>query len=375
MTILLLHSSSDEYGASKILLGTVRLLLQQNHRVLVVLSTEGPLVSTLENVGAKVIIQPLGILRRKYFNISGIFNRLLTLTRAVKKLQALMRKEAIELVISNTTGVLAGAFAANKIGVRHIWHVHEIIEHPRWMKKIIGYLLNRYASGIIAVSEAVKNSWQSVVAADKITVIHNGIDYSPYLGSSASLREKLHLPTNALVIGMIGRVHYWKGQSYFLTIAGKLHREFPQLRFLLAGDAFPGYEYLYEELAAQIKELELGAVVYQLGFRKDVPAIMQTIDLLILPSQQPDPFPTVILEAMASAQPVIATQFGGAVEMIEQGVTGDFIPPDDAEQAVAVIRNWLDSSRLAAAGKAGRVRVLEKFSLSNWEEKMIKCLQ
>jgi hypothetical protein len=61
--------------------------------------------------------------------------------------------------------------------------------------------------------------------------------------------------------------------------------------------------------------------------------------------------------------------------MIEQGVTGDFIPPDDAEQAVAVIRNWLDSSRLKAAGKAGRVRVLEKFSLSNWEEKMIKCLQ
>jgi glycosyltransferase involved in cell wall biosynthesis len=160
-----------------------------------------------------------------------------------------------------------------------------------------------------------------------------------------------------------------------LTIAGKLHREFPQLRFLMAGDAFPGYEYLYEELAAQIKELELGAVVHQLGFRKDIPAVMQTIDLLLLPSQQPDPFPTVILEAMASAQPVIATQFGGAVEMIEQGVTGDFIPPDDAEQAVAVIRNWLDSSRLAAAGKAGRVRVLEKFSLSNWEEKMIKCLQ
>jgi glycosyltransferase involved in cell wall biosynthesis len=375
MNVLLLHSSSDEYGASKILLGTVRLLLQKNHRVLVVLSAEGPLVRTVENAGARVIIQPLGILRRKYFNISGFFNRLLTLTRAVKKLQALMRKEAIELVISNTTGVLAGAFAANKIGVRHIWHVHEIIEHPRWMKKIIGYLLNRYASGIIAVSEAVKNCWQSVVTADKITVIHNGIDYSPYLESTASLREELHLPTDALVIGMVGRVHYWKGQSYFLTIAGKLHREFPQLRFLMAGDAFPGYEYLYEELAEQIKELELGAVVHQLGFRKDIPAVMQTIDLLILPSQQPDPFPTVILEAMASAQPVIATQFGGAVEMIEQGVTGDFIPPDDAEQAVAVIRNWLDSSRLESAGKAGRVRVLEKFSLRNWEEKMIKCLQ
>jgi glycosyltransferase involved in cell wall biosynthesis len=124
----------------------------------------------------------------------------------------------------------------------------------------------------------------------------------------------------------------------------------------------------------QIQTLGLSEVVQWIGFRKDIPAVMQTIDLFILPSQQPDPFPTVILEAMASAKPVIATHFGGAVEMIESGVTGDLIPPDRADIAADVINSWLDVNKLQQAGQAARKRVLEKFSWEAWEDKMIKFI-
>ena len=374
MKILLLHSSSDEYGASKILLGTVRILQQQGHRTWVVLSATGPLVPALEAAGATVLIERLGILRRKYFTPGGMMNRFLHIQRAKKKLAAFIRQEEINLVYSNTTGVLAGALAARHCGIRHIWHVHEIIEKPVIFKKILGRLLRQYADGIIAVSTAVKNSWQEVVPAEKITVIHNGIDYSPYLTANNHIRQELDIPNDALVIGMAGRVHYWKGQQYFISIAGELHKKNPRLRFLLAGDAFPGYEYLYEEMKEQIQTLGLSEVVQWIGFRKDIPAVMQTIDLFILPSQQPDPFPTVILEAMASAKPVIATHFGGAVEMIESGVTGDLIPPDQADIAAAVINSWLDPNKLQQAGQAARKRVLEKFSWEAWEDKMIKFI-
>jgi glycosyltransferase involved in cell wall biosynthesis len=375
MKILLLHSSSDVYGASKIFLGTVQLLKKRNHDVWVVLSEDGPLVKKLASAGATVLMVRLGILRRKYFNPLGIINRIATLLRAQKQLQELIRKEKIELVYSNTTGVLAGAFAARNCGVRHIWHVHEIIENPFWLKQLLGHLMNRYAVGIIAVSEAVKQSWESVLPAERITVIQNGIDYSPYLEHEHTLTKELQLPTAAIVIGMVGRVHYWKGQSYFLKIAGQLHQKHPSLHFLLAGDAYPGYEYLYQEMQTQIETLQLSDVVHNLGFREDIPAVMQTIDLLLLPSQQPDPFPTVILEAMASAKPVIATQFGGAVEMIDAGITGDLMPADQVDTAVSVIESWLDKNRLQAAGEAGRKRVLEKFSLEAWEHKMINYLE
>jgi glycosyltransferase involved in cell wall biosynthesis len=375
MKILLLHSSSDVYGASKIFLGTVQLLKKRNHEVWVVLSEDGPLVKKLASAGATVLMVRLGILRRKYFNPRGIINRIATLLRARKQLQELIRKEKIELVYSNTTGVLAGAFAARNCGVRHIWHVHEIIENPFWLKQLLGHLMNRYAVGIIAVSEAVKQSWESVLPAERITVIQNGIDYSPYLEHEHTLTKELQLPTAAIVIGMVGRVHYWKGQSYFLKLAGQLHQKHPSLHFLLAGDAYPGYEYLYQEMQTQIETLQLSDVVHNLGFREDIPAVMQTIDLLLLPSQQPDPFPTVILEAMASAKPVIATQFGGAVEMIDAGITGDLMPADQVDTAVSVIESWLDKNRLQAAGEAGRKRVLEKFSLEAWEHKMINYLE
>jgi glycosyltransferase involved in cell wall biosynthesis len=116
-------------------------------------------------------------------------------------------------------------------------------------------------------------------------------------------------------------------------------------------------------------------VVKQLGFRNDIPSIMQSIDLFLLPSQLPDPFPTVILEAMASGKPVIATQMGGALEMIEPGITGDFIPPNNAEEAANKIANWLNKEKLNTAGRAARQRVLEKFSKEAWENKLIKIIE
>jgi glycosyltransferase involved in cell wall biosynthesis len=78
---------------------------------------------------------------------------------------------------------------------------------------------------------------------------------------------------------------------------------------------------------------------------------------------------------MASAKPVIATPFGGAVEMIEAGRTGDLMPPDQVDTAVAIIETWLDKNRLKIAGEAARKRVLEKFSLGAWEHKMINYLE
>lgn len=375
MNILILHSSSDQYGASKILLGIVQLLINRNHRVKVVLSESGPLSADLLQAGAEIIYIRLGILRRKYFSPTGIINRLHTIRSAKKALEKIIRQENIELVYSNTTGVLAGALTAKTCRVKHMWHVHEIIEKPQWFKRILGKIMRQYAQTVVVVSEAVKKSWLSVIPENKMVVVHNGIDYTPYLQEQPSIHASFGFPEDALIIGMVGRVHYWKGQDYFIQIAGQLHPRFPQLRFIMVGDAFPGYEYLYAQNENLIHQLQLQDVIKNLGFRKDIPAVLQCIDLLLLPSQLPDPFPTVILEAMASAKPVIATQMGGALEMIESGITGDFMPHDNAAAAANKIANWLNTDKLHAAGQAARKRVLEKFSLEAWEHTLINSIE
>jgi hypothetical protein len=141
MHLLFLHSSSDLYGASKILLAINELCSKRGHRATVVLSEDGPLVQKLEAIGAAVVIADLGILRRQYLNPAGILNRLVANIQAYRLLTTLCKSEKIDLIYSNTTGVIVGVFVASKLGIRHLLHIHEIIENP--------YLLFRILSGLI----------------------------------------------------------------------------------------------------------------------------------------------------------------------------------------------------------------------------------
>jgi hypothetical protein len=96
----------------------------------VVLSETGPLVQKLEAIGAVVVITDLGILRRQYLNPSGILNRLVANVKAYRLLTTLCKTQKIDLIYSNTTGVIVGVFVASKLGIKHLWHIHEIIEKP-----------------------------------------------------------------------------------------------------------------------------------------------------------------------------------------------------------------------------------------------------
>lgn len=376
MNILILHGSSDLYGASKILLLTVEVFKKQGHTPIVVLSEKGLLSDALANLEIEVIYIRLGILRRKYKSIKGIINRLSKLRSAYYSIKDIVKEKKITLIYSNTTAVLVGGFVAKEMGIQHFWHVHEIIEKPFWLYQCMGRLVNHYSDKVIVVSTSVKDSWLRFVAPPKLHLIFNGIDYSPYLKPSNKLRTEFEISPETIIVGMIGRVHYWKGQDYFLQIAAKLTQQFTNLRFVMIGDVFPGYEYLYVELDAFKKAENLNNLVFDLGFRTDVPELLQGFDILVLPSQLPDPFPTVILEAMASGKPVAATSQGGALEMVDENITGVLIPLNDPQQASFIIGELIkDSKKRVEMGTAGRKKVLSEYSFAAFENKMIKILE
>jgi glycosyltransferase involved in cell wall biosynthesis len=99
------------------------------------------------------------------------------------------------------------------------------------------------------------------------------------------------------------------------------------------------------------------------------------IDLFVSPSTQPDPFPTVILEAMDYGLPVVATAHGGPLEIIKESETGILIPWDNAKQASEKIERILKKDLLILMGKNGKKRVNEIFNRDIYEKKILDVIE
>lgn len=369
--VLFLQSSSDLYGSGKIIWQVLRLYKREGFNPIVLLTGPGPMESILKSEEFTVYIQNLGILRRKYVNPLGLINRIDKNLKAYQFLNQLHKKYHFELVYSNTLAVIIGAFWAKRKQIPHIWHIHEILAGPKPLVKLLSTVLDSSTVHPIAVSQAVADNWQPHLKKAKIQVIHNGIPYEDFLAKHPLARKELGLPEDQLIIGMIGRINPWKGQLFFLEIAEQLCKKYPNIHFALVGDPFDGYESILEDILDKIKTSGLEQRVSYLGFRSDVPKVLQAFDIFVLPSILPDPLPTVILEAMASGKPVVATKPGGSEEMLIDSQTGFLIPMANVSLGVEAIEKLISNPDLLKSfGDSGRARVLAEFSLEAFEEKI-----
>ncbi|MBD8488658.1 glycosyltransferase family 4 protein [Echinicola sp. CAU 1574] len=375
-TVLVLHSSTDLYGASRSLIRSVIGLKRQGFKPIVILSSEGSLADAIREEGIEVLIIRLGVVRRKYFNLLGLVNRMKHMKNASRELKKLVKKYNIGLIYTNTTAVWVGAWVAKSMRLKHIWHVREIIEQPSWFKKFIEVLLQKTGDLVICVSQATANNYSSGVEKNKLKVVYNGIDYLPFKRAKYDLKLEIGIDQNTVLIGMIARVHFWKGQTYFLDVAKELAEKYDQIHFVMVGDAFEGYEYLYDEIKNKIKSNGLEGKVTDLGYRTDVPEIMSGFDIFMLPSILPDPLPTTVLEAMAAGKPVIATNHGGAKEMVLERETGYLVPWDNVPQAASAFEQLIEDENLRITlGNAGQQRVIKDFSIEAYIKNMGEIFQ
>jgi glycosyltransferase involved in cell wall biosynthesis len=159
--------------------------------------------------------------------------------------------------------------------------------------------------------------------------------------------------TQQPIVLTIARLHEQKGLNYLLEAAVSV----PEAVFLLAGDGPDRVN-----LEAQAQALGLGQRVVFLGHRRDVPALLATCDVFVLPSLY-EGMPLSILEAMAARKPVIATAIGGIDEVIAPDKTGLLVPPHDSGALAAAIRSLLfDRTRAQQLAANGRVRVEQDFA-------------
>ena len=140
----------------------------------------------------------------------------------------------------------------------------------------------------------------------------------------------------------------------------------------MAGDAFPGDEYLINELEQKKKNLNMSLDINDIGYTANNVIFFEQIDLLITPSILPDPLPTVVLEAMAAGKPVAATKMGGALDMIIPNETGILIPWDNAQKAALQIVNLINQPELMISmGLNGRQRVQTHFSIERYHTEIV----
>jgi len=380
---LFIHGSADAYGSAKILLQINQILVRQSVHPIVILPHHGSLVESLSALGVEVHVINIGVLRRRYFTPWGIIGRLLLWVFSSFRILRLIKKNKVDIIYVNSLNVVVGPILKKLSGKLLYWHIHEIVESPTLLNKFLRLLLAS-ADKLIAVSKATKQFWENGTQRLQIELLYNGIDHTSFESIDQNVsREKLlkgRVKENDFLIGMIGRVQAWKGQTYFIDIMHAMFTEHPQMKAhcfaVIVGDPYPGYEDLFDKMRQRIMKLQLYANIFCLGFRSDIPAILSALDLFVLPSTSPDPLPTVVLEAMASSKPVLATRQGGAVEMIEEGITGDFIPFNDVLKSADILYATITSKAgLLTKGVQGRSRVMLHFSHVSFEQNWLRiCL-
>lgn len=233
----------------------------------------------------------------------------------------------------------------------------------QWLRRAYRPFVTRY----VPMSRDLENYLRDKVGVPKerISQIYNGVDtarFRPAQGDAAELPDFPFKRGRHWVVGTVGRMQAVKHQTALARAFVHALRLAPaaaeRLRLVIAGDG---------PLRAQVEQILGEAGLMELawlpGERRDVPQIMRTMDCFVLPSLA-EGISNTILEAMASGLPVIATRVGGNAELVEEGVTGILIAPDDEE---ALARRLLDYSRDPALarshGAAGRARVEARFSL------------
>lgn len=314
----------------------------------------GTLQPEFERLGIKVFV----IEKKHKFDISQVF-----------KVCRIIKREQIDLV--QTTLFYAdviGALAAKLTGVDAVisW---DTVSHPpdshetRLRHKLSYQLCMRFVKRIVAVSEGVKKYLieDRKIASKKIVIIHYGIDLSLFKSRNGFLdkrkRSELGLPDHKIVIGTVARLEIQKGHRYLIAAAPEIINKFSNVVFVFAGDGT-----LRQELETQVNELGLQENFRFLGFRKDVKELLFAFDVFVLPSLF-EGLPNVILEAMASGRPIVATAVDGTPELIEHNETGLLVPPKSPHALQEQILNLLENEEKGSKlGRQAKEMAKQKFS-------------
>lgn len=289
---------------------------------------------------------------------------------AALALAAVIRRERPDVIHlgnglrANFDGVLAGLLTRTPV-VCHVKGFEKYGARERWAAR-------RTATLVCMTQAVLAHCHRHGLRAPDARVVYDAVDEA-WLHPSRdplAVRQELGVPAGAPCIGIAGNIQPWKGQCVVVDAVAEL-ADRRDLHCVIAGGVHRAGEAYATELRERIVALGLADRIHLVGFRPDIPDVMNAWDVVVHASVRPEPFGRVILEGMLLGKPVVATAAGGVPELIDDGHTGFLVPPGDARALAARLHEILAGpQRGRAIGARAREWTRQHFSLSRQVQEM-----
>ncbi|MBI1803905.1 MAG: glycosyltransferase family 4 protein [Ignavibacteriae bacterium] len=352
--ILFLSHSTSLTGAPLLLHNIAALLDRSRYEPCFVVPDNGPLAEHFRALGT-TIVAPLFPDELKYWRELKRIARRVNLLRTLRP----------DLVYCNTIHPAKWLVYARLLGIPTVTHVHELSMGFGSLSGIEHLLVRRFSDRFIAVSNAVMQYLiiEQHIHPGRISLVHAGINVEAFSSQSHNTRLKESLGIEgSLVIGTVGRITHMKGSDLFLQMAARLKSIVPSspLKFLVIATTEDREFYRMFRLLCTSLHLDDDLVLIENV--QNVKEYYPLMDVYVSTARE-DPFPLVILEAMASRLPIVAFAVGGIPEAVTPDC-GILVESSNLKAMKDAITTLVQNpERRAALGTAARARVEEHFNI------------
>lgn len=367
--VLLVSHSSGVYGAEKCLFSLAKGLHKDHYRVVVSCPGAGPLWDKLGESGIPRTYLPTRNWMSTEFRFLRSIKRIPSQMFNTCRALLLLKVRKFDLVHCNSITSLEAAVAAKILRVPVVIHCREMLKgNPSgffagWKRayRIADGLGNK----VICISKAVQQQMlEAGCREENMVVIYDSFEMSytysaPLEMEPPSDRESSSNP----VIGCVAGIHPRKGHPTLLRAFSIVKRSIPNARLIIVGDGMASYVH---EIKALASRLGIDSATQFVGEVGDVGPFYRQFAVLAVPSFA-EAFGLVYGEAAVFGIPAIGTSDGGAPEIIEDGVTGFIVPPEDPQRLAQAMLTILENPKLAKEmGRCAKERVLRLFSSCNY---------
>ncbi len=354
--VLYVANAAKIGGGNKVLMDLMLNLDSERYSASLVTPGPGPMLEWARSRGIQCDVSEMG----DWYGLSG----LAAVARRSTQLARIIRRTGASIVhAAGPMGYRSLGIAGLVTGAKRVCHLGFPPED--------GELARAFIAGpdvVIACynGQALEN--EALIKRLKphcqVIGIPNGVDTTAFATAQPAADIQSLRRDGRVIAGILGHVSDVKGYGAFVEAAGRLAGSSDCLFVAIGGETTQkGAQAKFE---ARVRELGIADRFRFLGFRQDVPSVLQAVDIVCLPSLA-EGFPLAVLEAMASAKAVVATPVGGVTEAIVGEENGLLVPPDDPDALTQALRRLIESSELRARlARAARERVQKQFSVGGF---------
>jgi len=301
---------------------------------------------------------------RKVRTVARILSRFIRIQLLLTwRVWRFIRREAMDVVVLNqdvhfhVPGVLAAKLAGRPCICRKAGGIGE----ARHLKRF----LNPWVDLFVSISKATETDQRNTPGTRKLINIYEGLDLQRFasLPPKEAMRESLGIPEGKKVVAAITRVETGKGLPEFIHMAAAVIQRHPDVVFLIVGGEGPEGGTLTCELRDLVHALDLDEHVIFTGWRDDIPAIMNCVDIFVhCPTTFTEGLARTCLETMAVGIPAVVSENGGMPDAVLDGVTGFVVPQANVQAMAESVLMLLDDDSLCREfGRRARLRVEQLF--------------